>query len=243
MISHWRLIDTDLQHPYYVTAADEVLVISCAENSAPDTLHFYRRKPPGISVGYFQKVSEDVDQELCEKLGISIVRRTSAGGTIYTDQNQLIYSIITRQPIGKNVKDSFKRVCNCLVSALGMHEIKATYKPPNDVLVNGKKISGSAQVKKKNVYLIHGTIILALDQDVIERVLKQPKVGYTSSIQKECGFVPEIDHLKRSVKHAFQDEFDVTFHHGRFSKAEEKLIQELINNKYSTESWNFKSGK
>lgn len=240
---YWRVIDTDQEHPYYVTAADEALAITCPQDEGMDSLHFYRRSPPGVSVGYFRDVTEDVNIDYCERHGISIVRRTSAGGTIYTDSHQLIYSIITRQALGNDVKDSFKRVCNCLVSALGMHEIRATYKPPNDVLINGKKVSGSAQVKKKNVYLIHGTIILALDQDVIDRVLKQPKVGYTSSIKKECGSVPEIDHLKRSIKYAFQDEFDVKFHHGRFSETEEKLIQDLIKNKYSTKSWNFKSRK
>ena len=57
---------------------------------SPDTLHFYRRDPPGVSVGYFKKVEEDVDLEKCRERGVVVVRRTSGGGTIFTDSNQLI---------------------------------------------------------------------------------------------------------------------------------------------------------
>ena len=79
----WRLIDTDLAHPYYVTAADDAISQAVSEGKVPDTLHFYRRHPPGVSVGRMQSV-KDIDLEECGKRGIVIVRRRSGGGTIYT---------------------------------------------------------------------------------------------------------------------------------------------------------------
>lgn len=233
------MIDTDLNHPYYVTAADEALTISCGEYSGENTLHFYRRNPPAISIGYFRKVDEDIDLQACEKLGITIVRRTSGGGSIYTDPDQLIFSVITNRPLGYDVEHSFQVVCIALIKALKMCGIHATFKPPNDVLVNDKKVSGAAQVKKK-AYLTHATIILDLDNKIIERVLKNAKLGYTSSIQKECGFTPEISDLKRALQNAFQEQLGIKFENGKFSETEKKCIQELIENKYSTDAWNFK---
>jgi lipoate-protein ligase A len=240
IINPWRLIDTDLNHPFYVTAADEALAISCSEFNGKPTLHFYRRDPPGISVGYFRKVEEDVYIDKCKELGIEIVRRTSGGGSIFTDENQLIMGLITNQRVGKNVEETFKLVCTCLIQALGSMGINADYKPPNDILVNGKKISGSAQVKKKNVYIIHSTIILALDNEIINQLLKNTKFGYTSSIQHELGSKPDLGKLKIAVKDAFQDQLGVDFQEGTFNKKEVELIQQLIKNKYSTNAWNFK---
>jgi len=72
-------------HPFYVTALDEAIADARKNNVVPDTLHFYRREPPGISVGYFQTV-KDIDLELCRKHNVVVVRRTSGGGTIYTDK-------------------------------------------------------------------------------------------------------------------------------------------------------------
>lgn len=239
-ITSWRVIDTDLNHPYYVTAADEALAISCSEYGAQNTIHFYRREPAAISLGYFRKVAEDIDIDMCNKLGIKIVRRTSGGGSIYTDKNQLILGIISSQAMGADVEDSFERTCAILINALGKCGITASYKPPNDVLINGKKVSGSALVKKKNAYITHSTIILKLDQTTINRVLKQSKPGYVSSIIQEYGSAPKFEDLKNAILASFRDEFDMDFEPGKFSNQEQELIQELIKTKYGNQDWNFK---
>ncbi len=229
-----------MSHPYFVTAADEALAISCGQHGASNTLHFYRRQPPAISLGYFRKTEEDIDVKLCNELGIIIVRRTSGGGAIYTDQNQLIFSIVTKHPLGTNVEESFKNTCACVVDALVKCGIYAVYKPPNDVLINDKKISGSAQTKKKNVYLTHGTIILSIDHDLVQQVLKNAKPGYVSSIQNEYGSIPKIKVLKDAFKSSIEAQFSVQLEEGSFSKLESELIQDLIKTKYGTTEWNFK---
>ncbi len=223
-----------------MTAADEALAISCSEYGAQNTLHFYRRILPAISVGYFSKLAEDIDLKACDALGILIVRRASGGGAIYTDKDQLIFSIITGHSLGKNIEDSFRQTCSCVIDALEACGITATFKPPNDVLVNNKKVSGSAQVKKKKAYLTHGTIILKLEHNIIQRVLKNARQDYTSSIQQECGVVPKIDVLKNALRSALQNRFQIQCQNGEFSKPEKQLIQELIKNKYGTRAWNFK---
>ena len=57
----WRLIDTDIADPFYVTAADDALSQSRKEKSTPNTLHFYRRDPPTISIGRFGKIQRNYD--------------------------------------------------------------------------------------------------------------------------------------------------------------------------------------
>ncbi len=236
----WRLIDTDLEDPYYVTAADEALAISCAKGNFSQALHLYRRDPPAVSIGYFRNIKDDVNIELCEKLGIKIVRRTSAGGSIYTDKNQLIFGIIASQPFGKTIEENFRIICEILITTLSNFGIRAQYKPPNDVVINGRKISGSAQVKKKNVYLLHGTVILNIDQTKLEKLLRNHKPGYISSIFSECGFQPDFNDLKLELKKAIEERLNVEIKKDFFTSYEEQMINELIAKKYSVNAWNFK---
>ena len=90
----WRIIDTNLADPYYVTAADEVLLQSNSDEKNLNTLHFYIRKPPGVSLGRSRKIKNDVNISVCQQYGIKIVRRLSGGGTIFTDEGCLVYSLI-----------------------------------------------------------------------------------------------------------------------------------------------------
>jgi lipoate-protein ligase A len=233
------VIDTDLNHPYFVTAADEALAISCGHGGG-NALHFYRREPPAVSMGYFRKANEDVNLEECEALGVMVVRRSSGGGSIYTDKNQLIFSLVSKTPLGTNVDETFSSVCGCLINALEDCGITATYKPPNDVLVNDKKISGSALSKKKNATIIHSTLILKLDLNRVQRVLPSAKPSYISSIENECGFVPKLGAIKAALKNAMSNMFGMEFQSTEFTKLEGELIGELVENKYGTHAWNFK---
>jgi lipoate-protein ligase A len=236
----WRILDTGFADPYYVTALDEALAISIGEYEGRETLHFYGREPPGVSVGYFRNVNDDVDIKYCKNNNIKIVRRTSAGGTIYTDKDQLIFSMISRKSLARNIEEIFKKVCNGIIKALEVFGINADFKSPNDIIINGKKISGSAQVKKKNTYLIHGTLILALDRNIMEGVLKNFTPEYISSIALECGFQPDLQALKSEISKAFKEIFNIELQEGKLSETENGIIQDLLKNKYTTPAWNFK---
>lgn len=234
------MIDTDIEHPFFVTAADEAIATALAKGKVKDTLHFYRRDPPGISIGYFRRVSEDVDLKRCSEEGVVVLRRTSGGGTIFTDKNQLIYGLATGKRLGGTVEDSFKVVCTALVKALITLGVEAEYKPPNDIVVNGKKISGSAQSLKDNVTLMHGTVILDLDTGLMSRVLKEKKPGYVSSVKHETGLSLDVGELKQAIVKELSAVLNTQFLEAGLSEYENNLTRELIKNKYSSDEWNLK---
>lgn len=236
----FRVVDTDLEHPYFVTAADEAIARSRGEGIVPDTLHFYRRDPAGISVGYFQVVKKDVDVEACRREGVVIVRRTSGGGTIYTDKGQLIYGIATGKRLGRSIEEAFKLICGLIITVLGSNGIEAEYKPPNDILVNGKKISGNAQTIKDNVTLQHGTIILDMDTEKMAKVLREKKPGYVSSVKAETGIHIDITRFKTEFTETLAKTLGEEFVPGELVTQERELIDKLIAEKYGNDSWNFK---
>jgi lipoate---protein ligase len=176
----------------------------------------------------------------CKEKGVIIVRRTSGGGTIFTDKGQLIYGLITKKRIGSGIADTFKMICEAIVKTLAEFDVKAEYKPPNDIVLNGKKISGNAQSLKDKAFLIHGTIILDIDTELMDYVLKNKKPGYVSSIKRECGCDLDLGELKSKLSESFKYVLDEETIKGEFTGIERNSIDRLISERYAKDDWNFK---
>ncbi|MDD1769027.1 MAG: lipoate--protein ligase family protein [Methanomassiliicoccales archaeon] len=239
----WRLIDTDLASPAYTSAADEAIVMARQKNIAPNTLHLYRRDRPTVSIGYFENVEESVNLEVAKERGVQLVRRMSGGSAIFTDPNQIIYSVVVEKDmVPESPNETFPIVCGGIIKALNVFGIEAKFKPINDILVNGKKISGSAQTRKWDVVLQHGTLIVDADFALMFKVLrtKKKKVktqeGMTS-LAKELGRVPPMDEVKAAVVKGFSQQFDVNIVKGVLTHFEQNAIERLIEEKYGKEEY------
>ncbi|PCN50009.1 hypothetical protein B6U99_06745 [Candidatus Geothermarchaeota archaeon ex4572_27] len=204
----WRLIDSGLVSGPRSAAIDEALLESRALGLSPNTLHFYRRRPPAVSIGRFQRVEEVVDVDECRRRGVDIVRRISGGGAIYTDEECLEYSIVADEGSLGGLEESFRLICGALARALRRLGVDARYKPVNDVLIGGRKVSGSAQVRRGGAVLQHGTILLGVDYDSMRALLKAFKLedprSKLTSLRAELGrpVEPEL------VKGAFIEELE-----------------------------------
>ena len=238
----WRLLDSDLRDAAYTAAADEAILIARNEGVAPSTLHFYRRDAPAVSIGYFQKTRECVDLEAAAAENVSLVRRMSGGSAIYTDSGQLIYSLtVDSSEVPGTEEEAFERVCRALIDALSMLGIEATHHRPNDVLVRGRKISGSAQVRRGSIVALHGTILVDTDLDRMERVLRSAKrtAGGMTSIAIELGTAPPMSDVKSAVVSGFRRAFGTGISEGPMSDRENELTAHLVETKYSTAQHTF----
>ena len=237
----WRFIDTKITDPYYVTAVDEAISLARKEKKVINTLHFYRRHPAAVSVGRSKKIQDDINVDECQKNNVKIVRRTTGGGTIFTDKDCLIYSLVFDKEslASSSPQEIFEYICNSLVSGLKKCEIDTVYKPPNDLLLNGKKISGSAQILKENIVLIHGTILIDTDLELMNNVLKQPKNDYVSTICRETNQMLTIDNVKEILKKEFEETFDTGFEKTELSTYETDLIKKLLKERYHNDTWNY----
>lgn len=264
----WRLVDTDLCPPPFSAAADEAIALARSENVVPNTLHFYRRIAPTVSLGYFQSVEEDIDLVFCENNGIHIIRRATGGSAIYTDENHLIYGFVAREEdLPEETDDIYRKVCSAIVDGLGSLGLKAEFKPINDVLVNGKKISGSAQMRRWGIVLQHGTLILANDPDMMFGSLKtKDSPSGITSLEEELAAahgigrdgaspakdrdaagppmnyanMPPLDEVKAALVKGFGSVFNVKFERWGLSRHEKSTIDELIHDKYGNSEWNFR---
>lgn len=205
-----RVIDTDLADPAYTVALDSAMLLARGVGEVPDTLHLYRRSRPTISVGYFQDVSSTVDVKIASEMGISIIRRASGGSSIYTDPGQVIFSVILpTNEVPENPLGSYQLFCRCVVQALQALGIGAEWKSLNDIVVKGRKISGSAQARKHGAVLHHGTLLVDTDLDLMMRVLR-PREGRPvrsademTTVVQELGRDVPVDAVKQALVEGF----------------------------------------
>ncbi len=237
----WRLVDTDLASPPFTAAADEAIALARSKDLVPNTLHLYRREVPTVSLGYFQSVETDIDIDFCERNGICILRRVSGGSTIYTDPGHLIYALVVDEDeLPRDKHEAYEKVCGAIVRALGILGVDAEFKPINDVLVGGRKMSGSAQMRRWGVVLQHGTLILDNDPGMMSGALRADKTGNITSLAEMLGSKPDLPKIKDALVRGFGEVFDIAFSREQFTGPENERISKLIAEKYGRKEWNYR---
>ncbi len=250
MSSSWRLVDSGLVPPPVSAALDEAILEAHIAGMVPNTLHFYRRDRPTISLGYFQKVAESVDVPECGRRKVALVRRKSGGSSIYTDRGQLIYGLVVRETdLPAERGESFRMICTAIAKALSTFGVDAVYRPMNDVEVGGMKISGSAQLRRKRSVLQHGTVVVDTDLKQMDRVLRTlktaPGIGVRPSnrvttLASLTGTAPDMELVKKALVSSFEDSFKVRFVPGPLSEVEDAFVRKLVRERYSKKEWNMK---
>jgi len=245
---HWRLIDSGVTRTAYTMAVDDSLLHSHGDGSGIDTLHIYQRDPPAVSLGYFQNALEEVDLSYCSEHGIDVCRRLSGGGTIFCDKGQLIFSLVLDESIFGSIEDSFPRVASVISRVVDGLGVSATFSPPNDVIVNGKKISGNAQRRYKGTLLHHSTLLLDTDLDSMFNALRVSRdrmasKGLTSprervaSLRDFLGAPPSVDDVKKALYSEFSNEFRVLIEEGELTPSEMELVKRLESERYGNPHW------
>jgi lipoate-protein ligase A len=235
----WRLVDSGRVRAAESAAIDEAILESRASGATPDTLHFYVRARPTVSVGHFQSLAESVDLDRCREAGVDIVRRKSGGGSIFTDPGQLIYGlVVSESELPRGATPSFAIVCSAIARAISSLGVEARHRPVTDIEVDGRKVSGSAQLRRKGVVLQHGSVILDADLELMDSVLRggRPSERVTS-LRAVLGRMPSMDELKSAMRRELSEEFGVRFVDGSLTVEEDARAKQLVEEVYADGSW------
>ena len=172
----WRLI-IDQGDVYWNMALDEAMLLLREENRIPNTLRLYVFDPSAVTLGYHQKVEDAVDEEYLVRRGVGFTRRITGGGSVYHDKlGEVTYSVVALiDDVSQDIEKSYELICRGLVYAIEELGLEAEFRPVNDVLVSNKKVSGSAQARKRNALLQHGTLMYDTSLEELARCLKAPK--------------------------------------------------------------------
>ena len=251
MKEQWRLLQTGFNTAAANMAVDKAILVAHSEGMVPPTVRFYGWMPAAISIGYFQSLTDEVDLNACKKYNVDCVRRITGGGAVFHDK-EVTYSIVISEShpaIPKNILNSYGRICGAVMKGLDELGIQSNYAPINDIVVDGKKISGNAQTRKLNTVLQHGTVLLDVDVDMMFSLLKVPNEKIkdklikdvkqrVTSIKHIVGKEKGFDEVSLAMKKGFEAEFNVDLIEGTLTKEETKLAQEFEKECFSTKDWN-----
>ncbi|MEM4254882.1 MAG: biotin/lipoate A/B protein ligase family protein [Candidatus Norongarragalinales archaeon] len=229
-------------------ALDEAVSNAVAGKLSFPTMRFYSWKPSAVSIGYFQSLEKEVRLHECEMLGVDIVRRRTGGGAVYHDNaGEITYSVIAPESFfPRDIIASYKMICGWIVSAFALLGLKAEFKPINDIILNGKKVSGNAQTRRNGILLQHGTILYDLD---VKKMFTVLNVGPEKIADKFIATVEERvtsvtknsgvskDEVYQALVSAFTKDKKWSF--GKYSPMETMEAEELAQTRYSSKEWNF----
>ena len=170
------VVDTGLASGIRNAAIDRAWLELRANGHSSDTLRLYRSHPTA-SIGRHQALDRELRLDYCLQHGIEVMRRASSGGALYLDCDQLAFSLIVRRP------GAWRELALAQLLALGSASvaaglaqlgIAATFKPPNDVEVGGRKIASVFAACRNDAVLLHGSVLLDADIETMLKVLRIP---------------------------------------------------------------------
>jgi lipoate---protein ligase len=245
----WRMIITDfsIDGPMHMSI-DESLMIKVGEKKSMPVLRWYSWNKPSVSIGYFQSLLDEVNYEQCAKDGVEIFRRMTGGGAVYKyPKGELNYSVII--PISEEFNDillSYKKICQPIISYFQSIGINAEFSGINDLIVDGKKISGNAQTRMHNAILQHGTILLDFDVNAMLKYLRisNEKISdkQISAINERVTCIRKIkditdDELINGIKIQFEEYFKVKLIMSQITPSELFMADKIRIEKYSKKEW------
>ena len=209
-------------------------------------LLFYVNEP-SIIIGKNQNTIEEINTSFVEDHGIHVVRRISGGGAVYHDHGNLNFSFITKDD-GDSFRN-FAKFTEPVIEALAQLGVKAELLGRNDILVDGKKISGNAQFATKGRIFSHGTLMFDTEIDTVVKALRVKKDKIESkgikSIRSRVANISDyleepmtIDAFKREIlKSVFGGEENIQY--VEWTEDDWDNIRKLSEEKYQQWEWNY----
>jgi len=270
----WRVLWSGPADGYTNMAVDEALMGGVAQRGTP-TLRLYGWRPPTVSLGYFQPVEAQVDQGEIARRGWGLVRRPT-GGRALLHHEEVTYSVAIAEaalPQGASVMGSYREISRGIecglrrlgvVAALGetaadpRHRETARDLPTVcfaqtsrcDMVVEGRKVVGSAQVRRDGIILQHGSVPLRLNVHDHLAVMPGRGSGARSAarlaaaaqgIADLLGQPLGFEELGWALAAGFAEAFAVPLEPGELTPAEQARAQELRVSKYATDEWNLRA--
>ncbi|MCI2947610.1 lipoate--protein ligase family protein [Staphylococcus caledonicus] len=213
MTEVWNFINTGSHDPYYNMAMDEALLNFVSRGEIDPVIRFYTWNPATLSVGYFQRLTKEIDIDKVKEKGFGLVRRQTGGRGVLHDK-ELTYSVIVPEShpnMPSTVTEAYRVISEGLLEGFKLLGFEAYFAIPRskeereklkqprsavcfdapswyELVVEGRKIAGSAQTRQKGVILQHGSLLQDVDVDELFDM-----------------FTFKNDRLKEKMKKAFVD--------------------------------------
>ncbi len=274
-MTQFRLNDSGRETGFWNMAVDEAIMEAVAAGLQPPTLRLYGWEPPAVSLGYHQALDGGISREAVRERGYDIVRRPT-GGRAILHADELTYSFCIRQDEiagGHSVMESYREISRGIIEGLRIlgaqvslgAEQDATPEVERaaadsdaarpicfaktarcDLQAAGRKVVGSAQVRRHGGILQHGSIPITIDlEDQVavmpgsdDRIARQVLAGAAMSVTDLLGRVVTYEEISEAMVRGFAEVFEVELVPGDLSPDEQRRARQLHDERYATAEWN-----
>lgn len=229
-----------------INLAIEEYVLKHMDIEKDDYLLFYINQP-SIIIGKNQNTIEEINTDYVEENGVIVVRRLSGGGAVYHDLGNLNFSFLTKDD--GNSFHNYKKFTQPVVDALAKLGVNAELSGRNDILAEGRKVSGNAQYATRGRMFSHGTLMFDTEIDAVVSALKVKKDKIESkgikSVRSRVANISEFLTEKISVeqfrmeilKSIFDGEENIQYY--ELTDEDWKKINEISESRYQQWEWNY----
>ena len=244
----WQLIHGTAYPPVLQMALDQVLADEVGSGRRRPTLRIWEWNEPGVVIGSFQSVKNEVDLENAARYGFQVVRRISGGGAMFMEAGSVItYSIYAPSDLvqGMSFADSYAFFDEWVIIALRSLGIDASYQPLNDITSPTGKIGGAAQKRLgTGAVLHHVTMSYDMDGDRMVEVLRIGREKMSDKGTKSAN--KRVDPLRSQTglsRAEIIEQMEATFT-GLYGSTPDDVTPEelakaelLVAEKFGTEEW------
>ncbi len=256
-------------------ALDEALLDWHSKGQIGPVLRFYEWEPATLSIGYFQKAEKEIDLAAVKRLGLGFVRRPT-GGRGVLHEHELTYSVIVSEDypdMPETVTEAYRVISGGLLEGFRNLGLDASFSVPGDQLteqlkkpksgvcfdapswyelvVEGKKVAGSAQTRQKGVILQHGAILLSLDEDKLvslfnfesDEAREKVRRGLPEkavAIDRLTDRTITIQECSSAFAGGFEEALDIELVPYELSAEQLAVVQGIEQAKYANDEWNFR---
>lgn len=259
-----KIFEKTYSTPEENLACEEALLLNLEKRGRDEVMRIWEPAqtdafPCFVVMGHANKVKEEVKVDACQKYGVPILRRCSGGGTVLNGSGCLNYSLYLRMDLhpeletiestNRFVLGRIKVIFDAVLeetNKLFFSGLQPKFQMKSTMEIQGTsdltwcnyKFSGNAQNRKKRYVLFHGTILHSFDCAWMDKILKSPpKQPEYREKRKHKDFVSNFPIPKDWFVENMKSVWNVD---GTYKQEPAQLMQELVETKYSQDSWNFK---
>jgi lipoate-protein ligase A len=174
-IAIMHFLDLTLSDPPSNLALDEALLLDAETAAGGEILRVWHWPFPVVVLGSGCKLADDVNEAACHADDVPILRRSSGGGTVLWGDGCLFFSLVLsyeRAPELTEVRSSYRYILGRVAAALQVDGVR--HEGISDLALDGRKVSGNAQQRKRSFLLHHGTVLYDFDAALVGRYLRPP---------------------------------------------------------------------
>jgi lipoate-protein ligase A len=246
----WRFMDLGDLPPVSTQVVYHAVAEAVDKGASPNTIIFCCPNSPFVCLGYHQELDVEIDVEYCRLRGLPIVRRILGGGAVYLDRDQLFYQVVACKfdpDVPGSIQGAFRKYLEAPVKTYNDIGIRASYRPVNDVEVDGRKISGSGATEVGSSLILTGNMIFDFNFDEMARILKVPSEKFRdkaaktlrerlTTMKKELAEPPSEELVRQLLRRNYELTLNVELRDGRLSSEELNRIRDL-ERQYSSPDW------